>query len=248
MASIPTLSLSLRASINRNLNEIVELHEELLGDLHRTVPHSEYTQLDCANPTLSPQANGHNRWASLDAVPEQTGGASWLQKIPGMTAEPKVAASVARVFEKKVNRFFVYEEYGAKYELMIKDVASAYRTMPQWEAYQRGLEALASSLSSINTQHGNAKKALTIGDLLVKVSVSCLLFSIIDPLLFAELLKQTPVCDCPDSHMAIEDVLIRFREATSGINRAANDPRMKATMEKSWLLQDRLIFPDKVRR
>jgi hypothetical protein len=70
-----------------------------------------------------------------------------------------------------MNRFFIYEEYGAKYELMMKDIACAHRTMPQWEAYQRGLEALASSLSSINqnTQQGNSRKALTVGDLLVKV-------------------------------------------------------------------------------
>jgi len=68
-----------------------------------------------------------------------------------------------------MNRFFVYEEYGAKYEMMIKDVASAYRTIPQWEIYQKGLEALASSLASINSQHDNSKKSLTIGDLLIKV-------------------------------------------------------------------------------
>lgn len=66
------------------------------------------------------------------------------------------------------------------------------------------------------------------------------------PLLFAELLKQTPVYDCPDSHMEIENVLIRLREATTEINRATDDPRMKLTMEKTWLLQDRLVFPDMV--
>jgi len=70
-----------------------------------------------------------------------------------------------------MNRFFVYEEYGAKYELMIKDVASAYRTIPQWEIYQKGLEALASSLASLNSQCDSSKKSLTIGDLLVKVSL-----------------------------------------------------------------------------
>ncbi len=64
----------------------------------------------------------------------------------------------------------MYEEYGAKYEMMIKDIANAYRTIPQWETYQKGLEALASSLASINSQHDNARKALTIGDLLVKVN------------------------------------------------------------------------------
>jgi hypothetical protein len=70
----------------------------------------------------------------------------------------------------QLSRFFVYEEYGAKYDLMIRDAAAMYRTMPQWEAYQKGFEALASSLSSMNSQHDNSKKALTIGDLLVKVS------------------------------------------------------------------------------
>jgi hypothetical protein len=66
------------------------------------------------------------------------------------------------------------------------------------------------------------------------------------PLLFAELLKTTPVCDCPDSHIEIENVLIRLREATTEINRVTDDPRMKTTMEKTWLLQDRLVFTEMV--
>lgn len=66
------------------------------------------------------------------------------------------------------------------------------------------------------------------------------------PLLFAELLKYTPVCDCPSSHMEIESVLIRLREATAEINRATDDPRMKNTMEQTWLLQDRLVFLNQV--
>jgi hypothetical protein len=68
-----------------------------------------------------------------------------------------------------MQRFFIYEEYGAKYEMMIKDVASAHRTMPNWATYQKGLEALASSLGSANSCLDRSKKSLTIGDLLVKV-------------------------------------------------------------------------------
>jgi hypothetical protein len=102
MASIPTLSLNLRTSINRNLYEIVELHEELLGDLHNAVPHSEYTQpiSTAAEVTFPKSSNGHHRWQSLDAVPEHK--RAWLQMIPGMTADPKIAAEVARVFGRKV--------------------------------------------------------------------------------------------------------------------------------------------------
>jgi len=169
LAAIPTLSFGLRASINRNLNEIVELHEELLGGLHRAVPHSEYSQLPVPEVPTHTRTHAHTRWRSLDAGTENVRGAAWLQKIPGMTAEPKIAAEAAKVFAKKISLFFVYEEYGAKYDFMIKDVATAYKTMPQWENYQKGLETLASSLASINSQQGNSKKASTIGDLLVKV-------------------------------------------------------------------------------
>jgi len=66
------------------------------------------------------------------------------------------------------------------------------------------------------------------------------------PLLFAELLKHTPVIDCPYSHMEIENALIRLREATAEINRATDDARVQSVLEKTWILQDRLVFPNQV--
>lgn len=70
----------------------------------------------------------------------------------------------------QMDRFFIYEEYGAKYEMMIKDVAMTHRSIPDWESHQRGLEVLASSLGSVNSQGYRSRKSLTIGDLLVKAS------------------------------------------------------------------------------
>ncbi|KAB5563548.1 hypothetical protein GE09DRAFT_1220097 [Coniochaeta sp. 2T2.1] len=241
LASLPSLAPGLRSSINQNLTEIIQLHEELLGDLHRAVPRSEYTQLDSPAeiPKLEKGSHGHRRWKSLDAVLEDKASFTVLQSIPGMTTEPQVAADVAKVFLKKMNRFFIYEEYGAKYELMIKDVASAHRTMPRWESYQKGLETLAAALGTGSSQ-SDLKKSLTIGDLLVKPIQRVCRY----PLLFAELLKYTPVCDCPHSHMEIEATLVRMREATAEINRATDDSRIKATLEKTWILQDRLVFPN----
>ncbi|KAK8048847.1 RhoGEF domain-containing protein [Apiospora phragmitis] len=211
LASLPTQQQGLRSSINRNLTDIVELHEEILGELHRVVPNSEYTQLQQVQPAHKPTTRqNHQRWYSLDSVPEVKDGTPWLQDLPGMIAEPTIAADVAQVFGDRMYRFFVYEEYGAKYEMMIKDVASTHRAMPQWETYQKGLEALAASLGSANHHVDRSRKSLTIGDLLVK----------------------------------IENVLVRLREATAEINRATDDPSVKVTVEKTWLLQDRLIFPD----
>ncbi|KAH8198715.1 hypothetical protein TruAng_007128 [Truncatella angustata] len=242
LASLPTQHPGLRSSINRNLTDIVELHEGILGELHRAVPNSEYTQPDQFPIPLKStgKASHHQRWHSLDSVPEDTGGASWLQYVPGITAEPDVAVQVSRIFRERMHRFFVYEEYGAKYEMMIKDVAMTSRTMPQWETYQKGLEALAASLGSVNRQLDRSRKSLTIGDLLVKPIQRICRY----PLLFAELLKYTPVCDCPHAHAEIENVLARLREATSEINRATDDPSVKVTMETTWLLQDRLVFPN----
>ncbi|KAK8125488.1 RhoGEF domain-containing protein [Apiospora kogelbergensis] len=220
LASLPTQHQGLRSSINRNLTDIVELHEGILGELHRVVPNSEYTQLQQIQPAHKPPPRpNHQRWYSLDSVPEVKDGTPWLRDIPGMVAEPTVAADVAQVFGDRMYRFFVYEEYGAKYEMMIKDVASTHRAMPQWETYQKGAGGACSFIGPIQR--------------------ICRY-----PLLFAELLKHTPVYDCPNSHAQIEDVLVRLREATAEINRATDDPSVKVTLEKTWLLQDRLMFPD----
>ena len=53
--------------------------------------------------------------------------------------------------------------------MMIKDISSAQQVMPDWETYQRGLEALAVTLGSAKSNEDGPKKALTTNDLLVKV-------------------------------------------------------------------------------
>ncbi|KAK4251910.1 hypothetical protein C7999DRAFT_37281 [Corynascus novoguineensis] len=242
LASLPSSPPGLRSSVNRNLADIVELHEEILAELHQALPDSEHTQLDLVVKRIDSNSStrGHRRWKSLDVIPESRGGVSRLGALPGTVTEPHTAAEVAKIFLKRIHRFFIYEEYGAKYELMIKDVATAQRTIPGWASYQKGLEILASSLSSANNRDHQPRRALTIDDLLVKPIQRVCRY----PLLFSELLKHTPVIDCPYSHMEIENTLIRLREATAEINRATNDSRTKLVLEKTWILQDRLAFPD----
>jgi hypothetical protein len=110
--------------------------------------------------------------------------------------------------------------------------------MPQWTAFQKGVEALAASVASIQNQLDHPNKAMTLGDLLVKPMQRVCKY----PLLFTELWKVTPVYDCPDSHAEIENVLVRLRETTTDINRATDDPHMKVILERTWLLQDRLTL------
>ncbi|KAI9846628.1 MAG: hypothetical protein M1838_001227 [Thelocarpon superellum] len=255
LASVPTLSQQTRASIQRNVSEILRLHEELLGELHQVVPNSEYNQ-DLASRKTVPAAQ-HIHWRGLDAVPEAcpdaapnhpsgtdaTTAVAVGDQFVGLVAETHVAADVAKVFQKFMKRFFAYEEYGAKYEIMVDDVAASYKSIPTWSAYEKGIEALASSLTSINARTAQDHKGLTFGDLLIKPIQHMCRY----PLLFADLAKQTPVCDCPEAHADIQKVLFRLRETVREINRATDDPKIRKKIEKTWLLQDKLIFPDKVR-
>ena len=108
LASLPPSAPGFRSSINHNFNDILELHDELLGELHRAVPHSEYTQPDppfqrtLSNPQT--RGDGHRRWRSVHVVPEGRDGISSLRNVPGMAAEPQTAAEVAKLFLKRVSR------------------------------------------------------------------------------------------------------------------------------------------------
>lgn len=61
----------------------------------------------------------------------------------------------------------MYREYGAKYEIMIKDTTSALENLPEWETHQRGLEAFAFTIEA--SPLCDDRRSLTMGDLLVKV-------------------------------------------------------------------------------
>lgn len=114
LASLPAFSASLRSSINRNLTEIVELHETILGELHRVVPHSEYTQFEdhhdakVALRAITDHTHGtfhaHRRWKSMDAAAGDHTGCfpPGLHEFPGLTSDPQVAAEVSKIFGKRV--------------------------------------------------------------------------------------------------------------------------------------------------
>jgi hypothetical protein len=93
---MPTISPSLRTSINQNLNEIIELHEEILEELHRIVPPSDYHPAKCVRNS-APSVERETR--SLTNVISDS---SWMHKVSSMTAEAPLAAEVAKIFGQKV--------------------------------------------------------------------------------------------------------------------------------------------------
>ncbi|RKK31474.1 hypothetical protein BFJ67_g15220 [Fusarium oxysporum f. sp. cepae] len=215
LAALPTLPERLRSSINHNLDQILQLHEEILGELHRVVPDSEYSQADhliISSSKLNNPKTRHRRWSSLDMAPGDQGSLQLLEKEPGVLSEPQVAADAAKIFRKRMHRFFMYKEYGAKYEMMIKDATSALENLPEWELHQKGLEAFAFTMES--SPSSDSRKARTIGDLLVKSPAGvdgqymiCLLYK--DVLCLASGGKFEPIYKilaCIDVHCsAVED-------------------------------------------
>lgn len=67
------------------------------------------------------------------------------------------------------------------------------------------------------------------------------------PLLFRDIEKNTPAMDCPDTNRLLEKVRHRLDEAVHQVNVANSDaPKIRERIEKTWLLQDRLDFYEKV--
>jgi hypothetical protein len=70
-----------------------------------------------------------------------------------------------------MTRFLTYEAYVANNEVMEEDASSTSRLIPTWAAYERGVEALASSTNSIYHHEARNRKGLTFSDLLIKASL-----------------------------------------------------------------------------
>jgi hypothetical protein len=223
------------------------MHEELLKKLHRVVVHSEI------RPHAEEPKRKHVRWRSLDLTLGRQGTGhrkrrsagipgQWMRDTVGLTAAPAEAAEVVMIFKGMMSRFFAYEEYSAKYEMMVRDVASRYKNVSGWHAYEMGLEALATSLASLNTRELESKKGLTFSDLLIKPIQRVCKY----PLFFGDLLKHTPVFDCPESHAEISRTLEHLREAVREINKATDDRGFRDRLQRTWLLEEKLVFPDNV--
>lgn len=254
LASIATMSTQTRNSIQRNVTEMLHLHEQIVNELHRVALRTTLREWKpAAYPSGGPRRR-HRKWQSLDATSfhDSTSKHNPTAIRPDFaklrsrgssthTADPTEVALVARIFRNHMARFFVYEEYCAKYEIMVQELVDSHKIIPQWSSYEAGMEALANSIASLNQRGNDNRKGLTAGDLLIKPIQRICKY----PLLFLDLHKHTPVVDCPSSHAEVDGALNNFREMVREINLATDDPRVRERIQRRWLLQDRLkLGPD----
>lgn len=253
LTSVPTLSTHTRASIQHNIHQILQLHQDLLTDLQHAIPDADFTQ-SVQQETYPVTKAKHVRFHSADLMPGRFAeykvtrglrhsldiGRSPDHRPRTLATDAKTAGNIAKVFNKHMKRFFAYEEYGAHWTTMSQDLATTCKGFQGWFEYERGVEALSKLVASENNKDSTSKKALTFSDLLIKPIQRVCKY----PLLFDDLCRHTPVYDDPEAHAELEKALFRLQETIREVNKAKDDPRTRRLIEISWLLQDRLAFKE----
>lgn len=68
-------------------------------------------------------------------------------------------------------QFQVYADYGANYELVVRDIEETQQSIASWSEFDRAIEVLSATVNAVKNREENQKKALTVKDLLIKVSL-----------------------------------------------------------------------------
>ncbi|KAF2820334.1 Rho guanyl nucleotide exchange factor [Ophiobolus disseminans] len=253
LTTLPTLSSHTKSSIQQNISQILQLHEDLLNELHRVVPQADFTK--SAHHEAYPVTKAkHIRFHSADIMPGRFAEHKTARKLRhsletgrspdrrprGLVTDTETVGGIAKIFNKHMKRFFTYEEYGAHWTTMSHDLTTMCKGLHGWQEYERGVEALQKVIASDNNRDAGNKKALSFPDLLIKPIQRVCKY----PLLFDDLCRQTPVYDDPEAHAELEKALFRFQETIREVNKAKDDPKTRRLIEITWQLQDRLAFQE----
>lgn len=111
-----------RSTAQKNISDVLHLHDSLLGEIHRKVPFAEYDQRTARVPPNSALLRAHTRWHSVDVVPTRS--PPTLSKLASirqarrslnisrssgdgeafLSCSPQIVSSVARIFSNYVGR------------------------------------------------------------------------------------------------------------------------------------------------
>ncbi|KAF3033095.1 hypothetical protein E8E12_004456 [Didymella heteroderae] len=253
LTALPALPGQTKSSIQQNIAQILQLHEDLLAELQQTVPQADFTK-SAQQETYPVTKAKHIRFHSADIIPGRLGehraarrlrhsleiGRSPDKRPRGLVTDTTTVSNIAKIFNRHMGRFFIYEEYGAHWTTRSSDLTLMCKGLHGWQEYERGVEALQKVVDSENNRESGSKKALSFPDLLIKPIQRVCKY----PLLFDDLCRQTPVCDDPEAHAELEKALFRLQETIREVNKAKDDPKTRRLIEITWQLQDRLVFQE----
>ena len=109
-----------RSTAQQNISNMLHLHDDILGELHRGVPFAEYDQRTSKVAPRSVSVRAHARWHSVDVIPtrsppnpsklasiRQTRRSLNISRSSGdgdgtLTCSPHIVAVVAKTFSNHV--------------------------------------------------------------------------------------------------------------------------------------------------
>ncbi|KAJ5169891.1 uncharacterized protein N7500_002674 [Penicillium coprophilum] len=234
-----------RREIYDNIQEILEIHERFLTKLQTASPLSG-SQTQQAGASELTSRGITKRIGTLDlgslkglqqrSLRTRSLKASINRRLMALSAEPTEVLEVAREFEKLLLSFPVYDQFCSNYELLTQDVALLRRSIANWTIYDQGIEALSKSVASTERRRQEDNKSMTLNDLLIKPIQRLCKY----PLVLQDLLRATPVSDCPSAHDGIQQVLDNIRVLVTRINLAAGNPINKDRIQKTIVLQGKV--------
>ncbi|KAJ5544537.1 hypothetical protein N7535_007064 [Penicillium sp. DV-2018c] len=248
-ALIGVLSIfSTRREIYENIQEILGIHERFLARLQAASPMSSSQAQQSGAFDLTPWGItkrisaldlGSLRGLQRRSMRTRTLKASINKRLQALTAEPKEALAVAHELEEVSFSFSAYEQFCSNYELLTQDVALLRRSVANWTIYDQGIEALSKSVASTARRRQEDHKSMTLNDLLIKPIQRLCRY----PLMLQDLLRATPVSDCPSGHEAMQQILDGMRVLVARINSANGNPINKDRIHKTITLQRKLDIP-----
>jgi len=250
LASTMAISSPVRSSILRNVHDLLHMHERLLERLHQATYEAAVRKwADTTSPRGLGRPHGHKRWRSVESAlvtkltrsQRRTRSSIDSSEVGrGRTylgcAEPRDVSDIAAIFKDFSKDFFAYEEYCANHSLIAHELQRHAPTL--WTMYESGIESLSRSLITLDQKREHNKKGLTVADLLIKPIQRVTKY----PLLFDDLLKQTPVSDCPSAHVEIAETLICLQGLVQSVNQATGSHETQAQVQRRWSLQARLTY------
>lgn len=116
LTALPNLPGQTRSSIQQNISQILQLHEDLLAELHQVVPQADFTK-SAHQETYPVTKAKHIRFHSADINPGRIAehkvtrrlrhsleiGRSPDRRPRGLVTDTKTAEDVGRVFNKHVH-------------------------------------------------------------------------------------------------------------------------------------------------
>jgi hypothetical protein len=105
LVAVPAIYPGLRKSVKQNLSDIIQLHKEILGELHRAVSISDYKEfgtsrspIKTADQMMRSRMPTHHRSADVRASDVRS---RTLAEAPEICSEPQVIVEVSKLFERK---------------------------------------------------------------------------------------------------------------------------------------------------